>query len=268
MATVRVQRGARSAFGVGAAVGILGGLIGLGGAEFRLPVLVSWFRLPMLLAAGMNLMISLVTVSASLIFRLRVQGLAPLTTHWPIALNVIAGSLIGAYMAVHFATKLPERVLTVTVALILTALGVLLMAHDWVLAQHPLQLAPAARMVLALIAGLVIGAVSGLLGVAGGELIIPTLVLIFGQPISVAGTVSLMISLPTVAMGIWRYQRRGVMVQLAPKRRLMVAMALGSVLGAAVGSWLLPYAPATLLHLVLGAILLISAVKIIAAHRS
>jgi uncharacterized membrane protein YfcA len=33
------------AFGVGALIGALGGLIGLGGAEFRLPVLISLFSL-------------------------------------------------------------------------------------------------------------------------------------------------------------------------------------------------------------------------------
>ena len=33
------------AFGAGAAVAVLGGLIGLGGAEFRLPVLITVFAL-------------------------------------------------------------------------------------------------------------------------------------------------------------------------------------------------------------------------------
>ena len=34
------------AFGLGGAIGVLGGLIGLGGAEFRLPVLHGLFRFP------------------------------------------------------------------------------------------------------------------------------------------------------------------------------------------------------------------------------
>lgn len=32
-----------SSFGAGAIVGVLGGLIGLGGAEFHLPLLLGWF---------------------------------------------------------------------------------------------------------------------------------------------------------------------------------------------------------------------------------
>ena len=41
------------------------------------------------------------------------------------------------------------------------------------------------------LAGLVIGIVASLLGVAGGELLIPTLVLLFGIDIKLAGSLSL-----------------------------------------------------------------------------
>jgi uncharacterized membrane protein YfcA len=42
------SRGAPAAFGGGAIIGALGGLIGLGGAEFRLPLLIGAFRFPAL----------------------------------------------------------------------------------------------------------------------------------------------------------------------------------------------------------------------------
>jgi hypothetical protein len=38
------NRSNAAGFGAGALVGTLGGLIGLGGAEFRLPLLISFFR--------------------------------------------------------------------------------------------------------------------------------------------------------------------------------------------------------------------------------
>ncbi|MET8845805.1 hypothetical protein [Amycolatopsis sp. NPDC004625] len=50
----RAARRARSiplAFGAGAAVGLLGGMIGLGGAEFRLPLLISLFGFAALVSA-------------------------------------------------------------------------------------------------------------------------------------------------------------------------------------------------------------------------
>ena len=250
-----------SAFGVGAVVGVLGGLIGLGGAEFRLPVLAGWFRYPLLLAIVINLLVSLVTVVVSLAFRAQSQGVALLLQQWPVALNILAGSLIGSYAGVHFATRVSERALAATVAIVLVFLGLLLIGHGWLFSHEPLALASVVRMMLGFLAGLVIGVVSSLLGVAGGELIIPTLVLLFGLDIKLAGSVSLMISIPTVLVGIVRYRARPVFREVQPERRFIVFMALGSVLGAWIGSRLLPYAPSALLQVFLGAILLFSAAK-------
>lgn len=250
-----------SAFAVGAIVGVLGGLIGLGGAEFRLPVLVGWFRCPLLLAIVVNLVVSLVTVIASLLFRAQSQGLAPLLPHWPVALNLLAGSLIGSYAGVHFASRLSERALTGIVALALAALGLLLIGHEWLFSHRALALAPLARIGLGLVAGLGIGAVSSLLGVAGGELIIPTLVVLFGLDVKLAGSISLVISIPTVAVGILRYRGRPVFREMPAQWRFVLLMAAGSVLGAWVGSRLLPHAASAVLQVFLGGILLFSAAK-------
>ena len=60
---------ASAPFGLGAGVGTLGGLIGLGGAEFRLPVLVGLCRFEIRQAIVVNVLVSLVTVVFSLAFR-------------------------------------------------------------------------------------------------------------------------------------------------------------------------------------------------------
>ena len=56
-------------FVAGSLIGTLGGLIGLGGAEFRLPVLVGVFRFNTLEAVILNKAMSLVVVAAALLFR-------------------------------------------------------------------------------------------------------------------------------------------------------------------------------------------------------
>jgi hypothetical protein len=61
-------------FLTGAVIGVLGGLIGLGGAEFRLPVLLTVFGYATLPAVIVNLVVSLVTVVFSFIFRLNTIG--------------------------------------------------------------------------------------------------------------------------------------------------------------------------------------------------
>jgi uncharacterized membrane protein YfcA len=54
------------AFVASASVGILGGLIGLGGAEFRLPLLIGLFQFAALPAVILNKAMSLIVVAAAL----------------------------------------------------------------------------------------------------------------------------------------------------------------------------------------------------------
>ena len=61
-----------------------------------------------------------------------------------------------------------------------------------------------AQIVAGVIAGFGIGFIASLLGVAGGELLIPTLVLLFGVDIKLAGSLSLAVSLPTMIVGFAR----------------------------------------------------------------
>ena len=58
------------AFVAGAAVGVLGGLIGLGGAEFRLPLLIGVFGFAALAAVIMKKAMSLIVVLSALPARL------------------------------------------------------------------------------------------------------------------------------------------------------------------------------------------------------
>ena len=63
------SRNGSAAFGGGAIIGALGGLIGLGGAEFRLPLLIGAFRFGALQAVILNKAMSLVVVASALPFR-------------------------------------------------------------------------------------------------------------------------------------------------------------------------------------------------------
>ena len=62
-------RSTPAAFGGGAVIGAFGGLIGLGGAEFRLPLLIGAFRFAALQAVILNKAMSLVVVASALPFR-------------------------------------------------------------------------------------------------------------------------------------------------------------------------------------------------------
>jgi uncharacterized membrane protein YfcA len=66
-----------AALAAGAGVGLLGGLIGLGGAEFRLPLLIGLFGFAALQAVIMNKAMSLIVVVTALPARLVSVPLTP-----------------------------------------------------------------------------------------------------------------------------------------------------------------------------------------------
>ncbi|HYQ38676.1 MAG TPA: sulfite exporter TauE/SafE family protein [Pseudomonas sp.] len=254
----------RQGFVAGSLIGTLGGLIGLGGAEFRLPVLVGLFRLNTLEAVIFNKAMSLVVVAAALLCRVREIPLAQLAEHLDIALNLLAGSLVGAWWAAGRALSMSRLWLDRIIMALLAGLA-LLMLGEAVLGLHhastPLFEQYAVQLLAGLLAGLGIGMVAALLGVAGGELLIPTIVLLYGQDIKLAGSLSLMVSLPTMLVGFARYTGADAFAVLRRERGLFRWMVAGSILGAALGGLLLGLLPTRLLVGGLGVILLISAVK-------
>jgi uncharacterized membrane protein YfcA len=122
-----------------------------------------------------------------------------------------------------------------------------------------------AQKLAGVMAGLGIGLAAAILGVAGGELIIPTF---FGVDIELAGSVSLVISLPTMITGLIRYSTDQSFRVLRTHYQLAGIMAVGSLAGAFLGGKLLGVVPHGVLIPLLAAILVISAVKIWQHSRS
>ena len=250
-----------AAFAGGGLIGVLGGLIGLGGAEFRLPLLIGVFRFAALEAVIVNKATSLVVVASALPFRAGAVPLAEVAAHWPVVLNLLAGSLLGAWLGAGWAARLrSERLYRVIAVLLVAIAAVLLLGHGATAGAPPL--AGVAQAAAGVAAGFGIGVVASILGVAGGELLIPTLVLLFGADIKLAGSLSLAVSLPTLLTGFARYSRDRSFAVLGRNRRFVLAMAAGSVAGAFLGGRLLGLVPGAVLPPALAAILLVSAVKV------
>lgn len=251
-------------FLAGSCIGTLGGLIGLGGAEFRLPVLVGFFSLGTLEAIIMNKAMSLVVVAAALIFRIKSISLEMLLAHQSIVLNLLAGSLIGAWWAAGHAMTMPRIWLNRFILILLAGLSIVILFEAFFgfhSAGIPLISSKITLFIVGLFAGFGIGVVAALLGVAGGELLIPTIVLLYGADIKLAGSLSLAVSLPTMLVGFSRYIQSDAFAVLRQESALLRWMAIGSIFGAGVGGLLLGLVPTQLLMGLLGIILLISTVK-------
>lgn len=257
----RVGRSSAAAFGSGAVIGTLGGLIGLGGAEFRLPVLITLFRFHGLQAVILNKAVSLVVVTTALLFRSSTVPFTEVFGHWTIIVNMLCGTIIGAWVGAEWATRLQSATLYRIIAVLLVVIaGVLASTHDAV-ASAPLGMGGVFVMACFTI-GLVIGVIASLLGVAGGEFLIPALVLLCGIDIKLAGSLSLAISLPTMLVGFARYSRDQSFSVLGQNWRFFPVMAAGSVVGTFVGGFLLGVVPSAVLLPLLVIVLLASAVKV------
>lgn len=246
----------------GAGVGVLGGLVGLGGAEFRLPLLIALFGFVALEAVIVNKAISLVVVASALLFRAHAVPFDLLMSHWVIAANLLVGSMAGAWWGASWATRALPRTLHRWMAVLLVGLAAALLLNHSLPADGTPGLDGGARWAIGVTAGVGIGFVASLLGVAGGELLIPTIVLLFGADIKLAGSLSLAVSLPTMVVGFARYSRDGSFQVLRARRSMVLALAAGSVVGAAIGASLLGVVPGPWLLPVLAFILVVSALKI------
>jgi uncharacterized membrane protein YfcA len=254
------RRGVLGVIG-GAAVGTLGGLIGLGGAEFRLPLLIGPFSFSPLEAIIMNKAMSLVVVASALVFRSSAVSMSEVASHWPIVANLLLGSLLGAWVGASWATRLKSEALYKIIGGLLIAIAlVLLLGHGAETGPAPLH--GWAQVFTGAVAGFFIGVVASLMGVAGGELLIPTLIVLFGADVKLAGSLSLAVSLPTMIVGFGRYTRDRSFAVIGRNRGFLGLMAGGSLLGTFIGGLLLGVVPEFVLLPMLAAILLVSAVSV------
>ncbi|MFI5386386.1 MAG: sulfite exporter TauE/SafE family protein [Fimbriimonadales bacterium] len=241
----------------GIVIGAAAGLIGVGGGEFRIPVLLLILRLPVKEAAGANTVIGLIVVVLSVIRRWGHQRLTPddLTLGAVMAVASIFGATIGARKA-H---KLPTPLLKKVVCLYLLVVGAWMVVEGLAESEHSL-IEPSGwiRWTLAALVGFFIAAASGALGVAGGEMRIPALMHLFAVPVKAAGTISLIASIPTVAAGAFTYRRLGHI----PSRVMVLSLLMGggSILGVFVGASFLPLVDKHTLKTLLGLVLLVAAV--------
>lgn len=251
-----------AAFSGGAIIGTLGGLIGLGGAEFRLPLLIGAFRFAALEAVILNKAMSLVVVATALPSRAVSVPFSVLAEHWVVIVNLLAGSLAGAWFGAGWATRLRSETLYRLIAVMLVGIAVVLVAgHDHTGSGQALLTGPT-QTAVGVVAGFAIGVVASLLGVAGGELLIPTIILLYGVDIKIAGSLSLIVSLPTTITGFSRYSRDRSFAVLGRNKRFVLAMAVGSIVGSFIGAQLLGVVPSAILLPLLAAILLASALKV------
>jgi uncharacterized membrane protein YfcA len=121
-----------SAFLIGAPIGIVGGLIGLGGAEFRLPFLLKTFSKPAKRAVALNMLISLITVISASYFRLNNLDISILYPQIFLMIAIIIGSTTGAYYGIELSTKISDVLFKKVLLTLLVIMGLLLISESFI----------------------------------------------------------------------------------------------------------------------------------------
>jgi uncharacterized protein len=187
---------------VGILAGFFSGLFGVGGGILVVPGLVLLMGMGQRLAHGTSLA-AIVPIAAS--------GVATYAIHdsvdWPVAGLLVIGAVGGAAVGARALAGIEQRALRLAFATFLGASAIRLLFN----LSHPAGRGPLTLwLALGLVAiGVTSGILAGLLGVGGGIVVIPVLVVLFSVPDAVAKGTSLAVIIPTALAGTAANLRRG-----------------------------------------------------------
>jgi uncharacterized membrane protein YfcA len=110
------------------AVGVVGGIYGVGGGALIAPFLVAFFRLPVYTVAGATLLATLVTSVAGVAFFqiMSMSGFieqSMVAPDWSLGVLLGIGGLAGSYLGARVQRYLPEFWIKVVLALLITGLA-------------------------------------------------------------------------------------------------------------------------------------------------
>jgi hypothetical protein len=198
---------------VGVVAGFLSGLFGVGGGILIVPALVLVLKFDQRLAHGTSLAAVLpIAVSSLTSYALDDK------VDWTAGVLLAVGAIAGAVVGTHILHKLPHDALAIGFSVLLVATAVrMLLDHSEGGGRGALSVIGVVALILI---GLVAGILAGLLGVGGGIVMVPAMVVAFAIPAAIAKGTSLLVIVPTAVMGTWRNRTK-------KNADMRVAMTLG-----------------------------------------
>lgn len=182
------------AIGVGA--GFLSGMFGVGGGILVVPALVMLMRMDQRLANGTSL---------GAVLPISVASLVTYWSHdnvdWALVLWLAIGALAGAVIGTRLLAIVPHKVLGYMFVAILAVTAVRLFFPVTADGRDSVTWITAVLLVLI---GMLTGTLAGLLGIGGGVVLVPILVVVFSEPSVIAKGTSVAVIIPTSIMGTWR----------------------------------------------------------------
>lgn len=246
--------------------GFIGGLLGIGGGVIIVPVLFLLFSRTGTYPPDMVLLVAVATSLACIVFTSASAAYAQIKGQrvlWPIVLQLLPFLLLGSAAAGYLAPQLPADLLRLGFAVFISVVAVI-MFFDWKPPSHrqwPHSVVGTGPI------GLGAGLVSGLAGIAGGNVIVPTLIY-FNVPAHNATATASTLGVPIAAVGALSY------VLLAPAAsepgllgyvdlRAFAFIVVGAVVAAPLGVRFAQRLPAATLKRVFALMLVLVAVRMV-----
>ena len=187
---------------LGLCSGFLGGLLGIGGGVVIVPLLSIYYDLSGRYATEHSTIVAVATSLACIVFT---SASAAYTQYragkvrWDLAQRLVAFLLLGSFAAGYIAPLLPPGVFRGFIGVFFACVA-LVMLSSW--QPHPSRAFPSLPGSAAV--GLSGGLAAGLAGIAGGNVIVPTLVF-FNTPMHNATATSSALGLPIALAGALGY---------------------------------------------------------------
>ena len=233
-------------FSIGLSLGLLGG----GGSILTVPALV--YLVGQTPQAAVTT--SLAIVGANSLMGASFHGTQG-TLNWRIALTFGWVGMLTAFLASGFSKLLPPAVLLIAFAVLMLIIGVFLLLRkegvETTISEKPLW--------VTLVSGATVGLLTGVLGVGGGFLIVPALVVLVGLPMQMAvGTSLVVITMNSIA-GLLGHINDGSFQPL-----LILVFTVSGLAGTFAGSRLARYLPAKKLQSVFAFFVILLAIFLLA----
>jgi uncharacterized membrane protein YfcA len=178
-------------FGVGA--GLLSGMFGLGGGIIIVPGLMFALRMDQRRAHGTSLA-GVLPISMASIITYWVHD----HIDWTVTLWLTIGSVGGALIGARLLAVLPKRVLTLLFVAVLAIAGIRMFFEIDTTGTTVIDTGSALALI---VIGFFVGALAGMLGIGGGLITVPIMIVIFHVPPAVAKGTALAVVIPTALSG-------------------------------------------------------------------
>lgn len=212
-------------FVIGLSGGFLGGLVGVGGAVIMIPLMTWLAGLTQHQAHGTSLVAIVFTglVGAATYF---LHG----AVDWRAALLLSATAIFSARYGALYAHSLPEKKLRKAFGVFLVAVSLLLVVRNFLpeISHEPVW---GVKVAAFLLTGVATGFLSGMMGVGGGGIMIPLMVLLAGMEQHLAQGTSLLVMAPAAMIGALTHYRLGNV-----RSHIIWGLAPGAIAGGYLGA--------------------------------